>query len=268
MLRDPRAGALVDNFAAQWLQLRNLQRVTPDNDLFPEFDDNLRQSFRREVELLFGAVMREDRSVLDLLTADYTFVDERLARHYGIPNVYGSHFRRVAVSDEARKGLLGKGAILAVTSNADRTSPVVRGQVDSRQPAGHAAAGAARRRAAAHGVGRHRPAARRCAQQMAAHRANAVCASCHKLMDPIGLALENFDAVGRWRTRDAAGPIDATRRPAGRHARQRRGGTATGAAQAPRGVRRHDDGEAPDLRARARRRGARHADGSCASSVT
>ena len=128
MLRDERSRALVDNFAAQWLQLRNLQRVTPDNDLFPEFDDNLRSAFRREVELLFEAIMREDRSVLELLTADFTFVDERLARHYGIPGVYGSQFRRVAVTDEARKGLLGKGAILAVTSNADRTSPVVRGK--------------------------------------------------------------------------------------------------------------------------------------------
>ena len=128
MLRDPRATALVDNFAGQWLQLRNLQRATPDNDLFPEFDDNLRHSFRREVELLFGSIMREDRSVLDLLTADYTFVDERLAKHYGIPSVYGSGFRRVPVTDEARKGLLGKGAVLAITSNADRTSPVVRGK--------------------------------------------------------------------------------------------------------------------------------------------
>jgi mono/diheme cytochrome c family protein len=209
MLRDPRAGALVENFAAQWLQLRNLQRTTPDNDLFPEFDDNLRQSFRREVELLFGAIMREDRSVLELLTADFTFVDERLARHYGIPNVYGSHFRRVTVSDEARKGLLGKGAILAVTSNADRTSPVVRGKwiLDNLQgmppPSPPAVVPPL-----SESAGTGRPLSMR--EQMAAHRANAVCASCHKLMDPIGLALENFDAIGRWRTRDAAGPIDAS----------------------------------------------------------
>jgi len=210
MLRDERSRAVVDNFAAQWLQLRNLQRVTPDNDLFPQFDDNLRQSFRKEVELLFSAIMREDRNVLELLTADYTFVDERLARHYGMSGVYGSQFRRVPVTDDARKGLLGKGAILAVTSNADRTSPVVRGKwiLDNLQnmppptppanvPPLADSAGTA-----------DKPRSMR--EQMAAHRANAVCASCHKLMDPIGLALENFDAIGQWRTRDAAGPIDAS----------------------------------------------------------
>jgi len=209
MLGDPRARALVDNFAAQWLQLRNLQRVTPDNDLFPEFDDNLRQSFRREVEMLFATIMREDSSVLDLLTADYTFVDERLARHYGIPNVYGSQFRRVPVTDEARKGLLGKGAMLLVTSNADRTSPVVRGKwiLDNllgMPPPSPPANVPALEPVADDG----RP--RSIREQMVAHRGSPVCASCHKLMDPIGLALENFDAVGRWRTNDVAGPIDAT----------------------------------------------------------
>ena len=209
MLGDPRARALVDNFAAQWLQLRNLQRVTPDNDLFPEFDDNLRQSFRREVEMLFATIMREDSSVLDLLTADYTFVDERLARHYGIPNVYGSQFRRVPVTDEARKGLLGKGAMLLVTSNADRTSPVVRGKwiLDNllgMPPPSPPANVPPLAPVADDG----RP--RSIREQMVAHRGSPVCASCHKLMDPIGLALENFDAVGRWRTNDVAGPIDAT----------------------------------------------------------
>jgi Protein of unknown function (DUF1592)/Protein of unknown function (DUF1588)/Protein of unknown function (DUF1585)/Protein of unknown function (DUF1595) len=209
MLKDPRARALVDNFAAQWLQLRNLQRVTPDNDLFPEFDDNLRQSFRREVELLFATIMRDDSSVLDLLTADYTFVDERLARHYGIPNVYGSQFRRVPVSDEARKGLLGKGAMLLVTSNADRTSPVVRGKwiLDNllgMPPPSPPANVPPLEPVADDG----RP--RSIREQMVAHRGSPVCASCHKLMDPIGLALENFDAIGRWRTTDVAGPIDAT----------------------------------------------------------
>ena len=209
MLGDPRARGLVDNFAAQWLQLRNLQRVTPDNDLFPEFDDNLRQSFRREVEMLFATIMREDSSVLDLLTADYTFVDERLARHYGIPNVYGSQFRRVPVTDEARKGLLGKGAMLLVTSNADRTSPVVRGKwiLDNllgMPPPSPPANVPALEPVADDG----RP--RSIREQMVAHRGSPVCASCHKLMDPIGLALENFDAVGRWRTTDVAGPIDAT----------------------------------------------------------
>src|SRR5205807_7982997 len=116
------------NFAGQWLYLRNVRTTTPDKNEFPDFDDNLRQAFQRETELFFGSIMREDRSVLDLLTADYTFVNERLARHYGIPGVYGSHFRRVTLTDDSRRGLLGKGAILAVTSHATRTSPVVRGK--------------------------------------------------------------------------------------------------------------------------------------------
>ena len=209
MLGDDRARALVDNFAGQWLQLRNLQRVTPDNDLFPDFDDNLRQSFRREVELLFASIMREDRSVLELLTADYTFVDERLARHYRIPNVYGSQFRRVPVTEEARKGLLGKGAMLLVTSNADRTSPVVRGKwildnLMGMPPPSPPANVPPLAPTADDG----RPLSMR--EQMVAHRASPVCASCHKLMDPIGFALENFDAVGRWRTQDAGVPIDAS----------------------------------------------------------
>jgi hypothetical protein len=199
----------VENFAGQWLQLRNLQRVTPDNDLFPTFDDNLRQGFRREVELLFASVMHEDRSVLDLMTADYTFVNERLARHYGIPSVYGDHFRRVTLTDQSRRGLLGKGAMLLVTSNADRTSPVVRGKwildnllgmpppappavVPALEPAGD--------------DGRTRT----MREQMEAHRKSPVCASCHKLMDPFGLALENFDAVGAWRTQESGAPINAT----------------------------------------------------------
>ncbi|HWN84674.1 MAG TPA: DUF1592 domain-containing protein, partial [Vicinamibacterales bacterium] len=210
MLADQRARtALVQNFLSQWLQVRNVWLLTPDaSRQYPWFDDNLRTAFRREVELLFEAIMRQDRSVLDLLTADFTFVDERLAKHYGIPGVYGSQFRRVAVTEEARKGLLGKGAVLAVTSNADRTSPVVRGKwiLDNLQgmpppsppanvPPLSDSAGT-------------EPKSMR--EQMAAHRANPVCASCHKLMDPIGLALENFDAIGRWRTKDAAGPIDAS----------------------------------------------------------
>ena len=165
----------------------------PTTICFREFDDNLRQSFRREVEMLFAAIMREDRSVLDLLTADYTFVDERLARHYGIPNVYGSQFRRVPVPDETRKGLLGKGAMLLVTSNADRTSPVVRGKwiLDNllgMPPPSPPANVPPLEPVADDG----RPRSMR--EQMVAHRASPVCASCHKLMDPIGLALENFDA--------------------------------------------------------------------------
>ena len=128
MLADPKSKRLVANFAGQWLYLRNLSNHQPNSMEFPDFDDNLRQSFRRESEMFFESIIREDRNVLDLMTADYTFVDERLAKHYGIPNVYGSHFRRVNVTDEARKGLLGKGAILTVTSYATRTSPVVRGR--------------------------------------------------------------------------------------------------------------------------------------------
>ena len=128
MLADPRSEALVDNFAGQWLHLRNVRSVSPNSDEFPDFDDNLRQAFRRETELLFDSIMREDRNVLDLLRADYTFVNERLARHYGIPDVYGSRFRRVPVTDDARKGLLGQGSMLAVTSHAERTSPVLRGK--------------------------------------------------------------------------------------------------------------------------------------------
>ncbi len=209
MLGDARAQALVSNFAGQWLHLRNVRSVLPNSDEFPDFDDNLRQSFRRETELLFESLMREDRSVLDLITADYTFVNERLARHYGIPNVYGSRFRRVAVTDEARKGLLGHGSVLAVTSHAERTSPVLRGKwvldnilglpvpppppdIPPLKPAEEGA----------------RPKTLR--EQMAEHRANPVCASCHNVMDPIGFALENFDAVGAWRTREPGGAIDAS----------------------------------------------------------
>ncbi len=128
MLADPRSQALVANFAGQWLQLRNLRSAVPDSREFPNFDDQLRQAFRRETELLFDSIIREDRAVLDLLTADYTFVNERLAKHYGIPHVYGNHFRRVPVTADARRGILGHGSVLTVTSHADRTSPVVRGK--------------------------------------------------------------------------------------------------------------------------------------------
>ena len=128
MLADPKSRAIVDNFAGQWLQLRNVRNVQPNSDLFPDFDDNLRQAFKRETELFFESVMREDRPVLDLMTANFTYVNERLARHYGIPGIYGSRFRRVTLTDERRFGLLGKGSVLAVTSHAERTSPVVRGK--------------------------------------------------------------------------------------------------------------------------------------------
>ena len=209
MLADPRADALVSNFAGQWLYLRNVRTTTPDKNEFPDFDDNLRQAFLRETELFVGSIMREDRSVLDLLTADYTFVNERLARHYGIPNVYGSHFRRVTVEDEARRGLLGQGSILLVTSHADRTSPVVRGKwvldnlLGSPPPPPPPNVPPLKDK-----PDDGKPHSLR--ERMEEHRSNPACASCHKVMDPIGFALENFDAVGAWRTRDGGTPIDAS----------------------------------------------------------
>jgi hypothetical protein len=208
MLADPRAERFVSNFAGQWLQLRNLRNARPNSGAFPDFDDNLRQSFAQETELLFRSVLREDRSILDLLRADYTFLNERLARHYDIPGIYGSNFRRVAVTQEERKGILGQGSILTVTSHADRTSPVVRGKwilenllgapppppLPEVPPLPDNVEGAPPRTLRA---------------RLELHRANAICASCHKLMDPIGFALDNFDAVGAWRTEDSGAPITA-----------------------------------------------------------
>ena len=208
MLADPRARALVDNFAGQWLQIRNLRNTTPDKNDFPDFDDNLRQAFERELELFVGSIMAEDRGALDLMTADYTFVNERLAKHYGIPNIYGPHFRKVVLTDEARRGLLGKGGVLLLTSHADRTSPVVRGKwiLDNLlgTPPPPAPAVVPPFPEEVPGV----PATVR--GRMEQHRANPACAGCHKVMDPLGLALENFDAVGAWRTRDSGLPIDAS----------------------------------------------------------
>jgi hypothetical protein len=209
MLADQRSDAIVQNFAGQWLQFRNLKNSVPSEDLFPEFDDNLRQAFARETELFFDSIIREDHSVLDLLTADYTFVNERLARHYGMPNVYGSQFRRVNVTDDARRGLLGQGSLLTSSSNANRTSPVVRGKwiltnVLGMPPSPPPAVVPALKETSETG----KPLSMRA--QMELHRQNAVCASCHKLMDPLGFAMENFDAVGSWRTTDAGTPIDAS----------------------------------------------------------
>ena len=209
MLSDPRSQALIDNFAGQWLELRNLRNVQPNTDEFPDFDDNLRKSFRRETELFFESIVREDRSIFDLLTANYTFVNERLARHYGIPGVYGSRFRRVTIQDEARKGILGQGSILALTSHATRTSPVVRGKWILENilgtPVPPPPPNVPPLKENQDG---EKPKTMR--EQMAEHRVNAVCASCHKVMDPIGLAMENFDAVGAWRANDAGSPIDAS----------------------------------------------------------
>jgi len=210
MLADPRSEALVSSFAAQWLHLRNLTASSPDPRLFPDFDDNLRRAFRRETELFFDSVKREDRNVLDLLKADYTFVNERLAKHYGIANVYGGHFRRVTLPhDSPRRGLLGHASILTVTSYGDRTSPVQRGKwilenlLGLTPPPPPPNVPALKERAAGDKVLTMR-------QRIAQHRENPACSGCHNLMDPIGLATENFDAVGRFRTLEDGMPVDAS----------------------------------------------------------
>jgi hypothetical protein len=206
MLADPKADALVTSFGGQWLYLRELKNARPET---AGFSENLRQAFRRETEMLLASIMREDRSVIDLLDADYTFVDETLARHYGLPNVRGSRFRRVPVASDARRGLLGHGSFLLVTSVANRTSPVSRGKwvlenlmgvppplpppnVPSIDESPEAAKASSLR------------------QKLEAHRANPACSACHRIMDPIGFTLENFDLVGRWRATDGGEPIDAT----------------------------------------------------------
>jgi len=200
MLADPKSEAMVANFAGQWLYVRNLKNMVPLSTEFVDFDDNLRRAFATEAELFFASVLRENRSVLDLMTADYTFVNERLARHYGIPEVYGSHFRRVTLTDDARRGILGKGAVLMVTSHTDRTSPVVRGKwvLDNLLGAPPPPMPANVPPLDENGQQAGRVLTMR--ERMEAHRRNPVCANCHKIMDPIGLALENFDAVGAWRT--------------------------------------------------------------------
>jgi hypothetical protein len=211
MLADRRAEALVTNFAAQWLYLRDLEAKLPDEVLFQDFDETLRHAMRRETELFIESVFREERSVRDLLAADYTFLNERLARHYGIPDIRGSYFRRVALPPgSVRGGLLGHGSVLTITSYSTRTSPVLRGKwvlenllsapppppppdVPSLETEGTGPGAALTLREA-----------------MIRHRANPACAACHARMDPIGFAMENFDAVGRWRSADAGAPIDAT----------------------------------------------------------
>jgi Protein of unknown function (DUF1592)/Protein of unknown function (DUF1588)/Protein of unknown function (DUF1587)/Protein of unknown function (DUF1585)/Protein of unknown function (DUF1595)/Cytochrome C oxidase, cbb3-type, subunit III len=202
MLADPRSESLTTNFAAQWLYLRNLKNMQPLSEEFPDFDDNLREALEHETSLFFESIVREDRNVLDLMTANYTFANERLARHYGIPDIYGSHFRRVTLTDEARYGLLGKGAVLMVTSHTDRTSPVVRGKwildnlLGAPPPAPPANVPPLNENPSREGK------VLTMRERMEEHRANPACANCHKLMDPIGLSLENFDAVGAWRSRD------------------------------------------------------------------
>jgi hypothetical protein len=207
MMADPKAAALVENFAGQWLFLRNLRLVSPDPNTFPDFDDNLRTAFEKETSLFFESMLREDRSALDLLKADYTYLNERLARHYGVTGVYGSNFRRVPVTNEMRQGLLGQGSILTVTSRSARTSPVLRGKwvlenllgtpppppppgVPPLEEKGEKAANRSMR------------------ERMTDHQTNPVCSNCHSRMDPIGFALDTFNAIGQWRTEDNGAKID------------------------------------------------------------
>ena len=207
----PRAKALVDNFATQWLYLRSLEEMQSDQVLFPDFDKNLVEAFQQETELFIANTLREDRSVLDLLSADYTFVDGRLARHYGIPGIYGNRFRRVTVPNtEQRGGLLGHGGVLALTSYPTRTSPVLRGKwlletiLDTPPPAPPPNVPPLPA-----GDPGGKPVSVR--ERLEGHRANPTCASCHSAIDPPGFTLENFDAIGAWRSVDEGGkPIDAT----------------------------------------------------------
>jgi Protein of unknown function (DUF1592)/Protein of unknown function (DUF1588)/Protein of unknown function (DUF1585)/Protein of unknown function (DUF1595) len=209
MLANPRAETLSSRFAMQWLHMSDLDVMHPDPLLFPQFDTTLAQSMRTETEMFFDSIVREDRNVMDLLTADYTFVDERLGKHYGIPNIEGNRFRRIKIESDYRRGLLGQGSILTLTSIADRTSPVARGKfvmevllgtpppppppnvpdLDETKPNQEGKLLTVR-------------------QRMEQHRANATCAGCHRMMDPIGLAMENFDVTGKWREFDNGNPVD------------------------------------------------------------
>lgn len=209
MLADGRARSLASNFADQWLYLRNLDSLTPDSRLFPDFDDNLRQAFRRETELFFESILLENRSVLDLLKTDYTFLNERLAKHYDIPGIYGSHFRKVSLKPETeRGGLLRQGSILSVTSYATRTSPVIRGHwilgnlLGTPPPPPPPNVPTLPEKTISSSLSVR--------ERLAEHRANPACASCHDVMDPVGFALENFDAVGRWRSYEDGLAVDAS----------------------------------------------------------
>jgi hypothetical protein len=207
MLADRKAAALMDNFAGQWLHIRNLQNIAPNTDEFPDFDNDLRDAFRRETELFFGSIVREDRDVLDLMTADYTFVNERLAKHYGLPGIYGPQFRRVRLAGDERRGLLGKGSVLLATSHADRTAPTLRGKwilenvLGTPPPAPPANVPPFEQTASA------KP--RTIRERLESHRANPSCSGCHRTMDGLGFTLENFNAVGAWRDREAGGEVNA-----------------------------------------------------------
>jgi len=208
MLADPRSRALVDNFVGQWLVVRNIRDFTPDSDLFPDFDENLRDAFQRETEFFMEDQIREDRSVADALNANYTFLNERLARHYEIPGVYGNQFRKVTLTDDRRMGLLGQGSILAVTSYPNRTSPVLRGKWLLENFLGTPPSPPPNIPSLKENAPNGKPATVRA--RLEEHRRNAVCATCHAPMDPLGFALENFDPIGAWRTVDSRMPIDAS----------------------------------------------------------
>ena len=209
MIADPKSKALVDNFAGQWLQFRRLSTIAPDKTVFPQFDEQLRADMQKETELYFARIMHDDRSVLEFLDSDYTFLNGRLARFYGISNVYGSEFRQVSVSGQHRGGLLTQSSILLVTSNPGRTSPVKRGKwiletlLNAAPPPPPANVPPLKedQQSALHGTVR---------QRLEQHRTNAICASCHKMMDPLGFGLENYDALGQWRTQEGKLPIDSS----------------------------------------------------------
>jgi hypothetical protein len=209
MLDDPRAEALATRFAAQWLRLQDIKKNRPDPLLYPQWDDTLADGFRRETELFFDSLVREDRNILDLLTADYTFVNERVAKHYGIPNVMGPHFRRVSLPETSRRGILGHGSVLQLTSVADRTSPVLRGKwvmevlLGTPPPPPPPNVPTLEE---TKGVKEARLLSVR--ERMEEHRRNPACTSCHRMIDPLGLALENFDASGKWRIKDSGVAVD------------------------------------------------------------
>jgi len=209
MLASPLAKAFFTNFADQWLSLRNVRSASMDQKAFPNFDDELREAFIQETELFFESMVRDNRPVPELLSANYTFVNERLARHYGIPNVSGSDFRRVQLPEEARRGLLGQGSILIATSRPNRTSPVLRGKwvldnlLGSPPPPPPPNVPALKEKADDGSASTVR-------QRLEQHRAEPVCAGCHARMDPIGFALDNFDAIGQWRTNEAGLPLDVS----------------------------------------------------------
>jgi hypothetical protein len=208
MLQDPKSRALAENFGGQWLQFRALESVTRDRDKFPDFEDYLRVSMRRETELFFDSIVREDRSILDFIDGQYSFLNERLARHYGVPGVSGPEFRRVDLSGLPRGGVLTQGSVLTVSSYSTRTSPVLRGKwilenlLDAAPPPPPADVPNLDET----GIGTSASVR----MQLEEHRKNPTCASCHRRMDPLGFGLENFDAVGAWRTMDGKLPIDAT----------------------------------------------------------